>query len=114
MTRLELFRNSLSLYCSGRIGDLLEPRQLHRNSFEWFDIEKGHFAGTSALKLKGTHLKQKGKASNLKNDTKKAHLLHVNHLPILKIDAVFCQYMMLKLQIDVLMPAQRLLTQDCG
>ena len=60
------------------------------------------------------HLAQKGKASTLKNHTKKAHLSHVNHLPILMLDALFCPYMMLKLQINVLMPPQRLLTQDCG
>ena len=57
--------------------------------------------------------KRKERASTLKYHTKKGHLSHVNHMSTLKTNALFCLYAMTKLQIIVLMPPQRLLTQDC-
>ena len=67
-----------------------EPRNLHRDSFEWITIETGYFADTLAFKLKKTHLGQKGYATTLMDHTKKEHLSHNNHLPIIKTNALFC------------------------
>ena len=100
-----VLQEEIKVVCGLRSGQ--EPRQLHRNSFEWITIETGHFAGTPAFKLKKTHLGQKGYATTLKSHTKKEHLSHVNHLPIIKTNTLFCVYTMLKHLIEVLMPPQR-------
>ena len=52
--------------------------------------------------MKSEHNKQKGRASTLKNHTKKDHLSHVNHLPILKTNTLFYLYAMLEIQINIL------------
>ena len=90
-----------------------EPRQLHVDSFEWGIIQDGHFAGIPYVKLKADHDGQKGKPTRLKNHTTKQHLAHVNHLPIIKHDGLFCLYSMLDLLINHYMPPKRLL-EDVG
>ena len=73
----------------------------------------GRFAGTPHVKLKADHDGQKGKGCTLKNHTAKQHLAHVNHLPILKHDGLFCLYNMLELVIKHYMPPKHLL-EDIG
>ena len=107
-----VLQEEIKVVCGLRSGQ--EPRNLHRDLFEWITIETGHFAGTPAFKLKKTHLGQKGYATTLKSHTKKEHLSHVNHLPIIKTNTLFCVYTMLKHLIVVLMPPQRYFREDCG
>ena len=56
---------------------------------------------------------QKGKTRTLKNHTAKQHLVHVDHLPIIKRNDLFCTYNMLDLVIKLYMPPKNLL-EDVG
>ena len=49
----KVLAEEVKVYCGLRSSE--EPRQLHRDSFEWTIIEDGHFAGTPYVKLKGDH-----------------------------------------------------------
>ena len=45
-----VLQEEIKVCCGLRSGQ--EPRNLHRDSFEWITIETGHFEGTPAFKLK--------------------------------------------------------------
>ena len=108
---MRVLQEEVKVCCGLRSSE--EPRQLHCDSFEWGIIQDGHFAGTLYVKLKGDHDGQKGKPTTLRNHTAKEKTSHVNHLPILKHDGLFCLYNMLELLIKHYMPPKHLL-DDVG
>ena len=104
---MRVLQEKLKVCCGLRAGK--EPRYIYCDSFQWGTRQDGHFANTSYVKLKGDHDAQKGKGTTLKNHKAKQYLAHVDHLPIIEHDGLFCLYNMLDLLMHSYMPPMCLL-----